>query len=177
MKVNDLFPKFNVYVTFRDLGTNAGEYWHKSDIIVLDKSLIKAFPLCYQIVKLHEMFHSTGSSKRLSRIQRLEDKFGGYAPDSLSYRVEECIIEIACMVAATKMQILNNYTINAIIPSLKKYYTPDMYIPVREIRAALKYFANDDTSFEVELQETKEYLEAYLDIKFQETYSQSTISA
>lgn len=170
MNVRELFPKFNVKVTFRDLDKDSGQYWFKSDFIVLDNDLKKSMPGCAKIVLLHEMIHSTASSKRLSRIDRLRFAHGEYNEGSLSYRLEECIAEIATMVATVKLGLFNEYSRAVIIPGLKKNYTPDMYIPVRELRAALKYFADDSTSFEEELEEVKTYLDAYMDIKFADTY-------
>jgi hypothetical protein len=80
------------------------------------------------------------------------------------------------MVAAIKLGLFNEYSRNVILPGLEKNYTDDMYIPVREIRAALKYYADDSTSFEEEIEEAKLYLEAYLDIKFQDSYSKKEIA-
>lgn len=170
MNIRELFPKFDVKVTYRNLEKTSGEYWYKSDFIVLDYELKKSLPGCAKIVMLHEMFHSTASNKRLLRKDRLEKNYGVFTEGSLSHRMEECIAEIATLVATMKLGLLNEYSRNVILPGLKKNYTPDMSIPVREVRAALKYFAEDSTSFEEELEEIKTYLDAYMDIKFTDTY-------
>lgn len=170
MTLQELFPKFNVKIAFKDLGNSAGEYWHKSDFIVLDADLKRSLPGCAKIVLIHEMIHSTGSNRRLMRINRLRKAHGLYVEGSLSYRLEECIAEIATMIATVKLGLYNDYSRAVIIPGLKKNYTPDMYIPVRELRAALKYFSDDATSFEEEIEEVKTYLDAYMDIKFSDSY-------
>jgi len=171
MKIKSLFPKFNLNVKFMELNDSAGQFWHKSDIVVLDSGLKKKLPGCAKIVFLHEMIHATGSDKRLIRLRRLIEIFGKYSEGSLSFRMEECIAEIGCMVVAMKLGLLNDYSRAVIIPGLEKNYTPDMYIPIREIRAAVKYFADDETSFEEEIEAVKNYLDAFLDIKFQDSYT------
>lgn len=176
MKIKTLFPKFNVPIRFETLDNLDGQFWFKSDCIVLNSSLRKGFATYTKIVFLHEMIHSTASRKRLMRLDRLVDNFGPYTENSLSYKVEECIAEIAGMVAAMKLGILNEYTQKVFIHGLEKYYTPDMYIPVREIRAAVKYFAADETSFEDEIESVKVYLDAFMDIKFQETYNKREVA-
>jgi hypothetical protein len=177
MNLRELFPKFNVTVKVTTLADNYGEYWDKKDIILLNKKLYKQTPGLAKIVLLHEMMHATASSKRLMRFDRLASNFGEYTKDSLAYRVEECIAEVACMVAAMKLGLLNEYSQHVILPGLEKHYSEDMYIPIREVRAAVKYFAEDDTSFEEEIREVKSFLEAYADIKFQDTYSPKQVSA
>lgn len=176
MKIKELFPKFNLPVYFRKLDDAAGQYWFKSDCIILNHQLKKDLPACTKLVFLHEMIHSTASKKRLMRIDRLQSNFGTFIEGSLAYRVEECIAEIGCMVAAIKLGLFNDYSRSLILHGLEKNYTSDMYIPIREIRAAVKYFAEDDTSFEEEIEEAKLYLEAYLDIKFQDSYSKEKAS-
>lgn len=170
MKIKQLFPKFNLPIVFRELKEDHGQYWFKSDCIVLDSELKRSLPGCAKIVFLHEMIHSTLPSKRLMRMDRLVNKFGAYTKDSLSYRLEECIAEVGCMIAAMKLGLFNEYSKNVIVHGLEKHYTSDMYIPIREVRAAVKYYANDDVSFEEEIEATKLYLEAYMDIKFQDSY-------
>lgn len=170
MKIKKLFPKFDLPIEFKNLDDASGQYWFKSDIIVLDAELKTKLPGCAKIIFLHEMIHSTASTKRLMRMERLIKNLGPYIEGSLSYRMEECIAEIGCMIAAMKLGILNEYSTNVILPGLEKNYTKDMYIPIREIRAALKYFAEDNISFEEEIEEIKVYLNTTLDIKFQESY-------
>ena len=177
MKLREVFPKFNVNITFRDLENSSGEYWFKSDFIVLDNELKRSLPGCAKIVLIHEMIHSTASSKRLLRKERLEKFYGAFTEGSLAHRMEECIAEIATMVATMKLGLLNEYSRNVIIPGLKKHYTPDMCIPVREIRAALKYFAEDSISFEEEIEEVKTYLDAYMDIAFSDTYVSAEVAS
>jgi hypothetical protein len=170
MTITELFPKFSVPVIFKELKTESGQYWYKSDVVVLDSSLKKSMPGLSKLVFLHEMMHATGSRKRLMRVNRLITNFGEFNEGTLSYRVEECIAEVACMVAAMKLGLFNEYSRAVIVHGLEKNYTSDIYLPIREIRAAVKYFASDDESFEQEIQDTKEYLEAYMDIKFQDSY-------
>jgi hypothetical protein len=172
-KIKDMFPKFDVPIIFADLKDNAGQFWMKSDCIALDKELKRTLPGCAAIVLLHEMIHSTLVEKRLNRIARLQHCFGEYKQDSLAYKVEECIADIGSMIMAKKLGLFNEYSKTVILSSLEKYYTSDMYIPVRELRSAVKYFADDETSFEDEIGDTMVYLEAYLDIKFQDTYQQT----
>lgn len=176
MKIKKLFPKFDLPVIFRNLKTDAGQYWQKSDCIVLNSELKTDLPGCAKIVLLHEMMHSTMAKKRLNRIERLVKNFDPYIEGSLSYKLEECIAEIACMVAAIKLGLFNEYSKNVILPGIKNNYNSDMYIPIREIRAAVRYFADDSVSFEEEIEETKSYLEAYMDIKFQDSYSKEKAS-
>jgi len=45
MKIKDLFPKFNLPVKFADLKGDSGQYWFKSDCIVLDRELRKPLPI------------------------------------------------------------------------------------------------------------------------------------
>jgi len=177
MKIKELFPKFNVKTMVTNLKENQGQYWFKKDYVLLDKKLCKQMPGCAKLVFLHEMIHSTAAQHRLMRIQRLERNFGEYKPDSLAYAVEECIAEVGCMVAAMKLGLLNQYSQHTILPGLEKYYKPEMYIPIREVRAAVKYFADDETSFEEEIEDVKSFLEAYMDMKFQDTYPAKQESA
>lgn len=176
MKIKSLFPKFNIPVHFKELKDHDGEYWFKSDIIIINSSLKKTLPGCAKFVLLHEMIHSTGADKRLMRMQRLINNFGPYAEGSMSDKMEECIAEVGCMVAAIKLGLFNEYSRSIIFQGLKENYSPDMYIPIREIRAAVKYFAEDDTSFEDEIKDAKEYLEAYLEIKFQDSYVKKEVA-
>lgn len=148
-----------------------GQYWTTSDQIVLRASLQKCMPGVAKIIFLHEMMHATASSKRLNRFERLVNNFGPYEEGNLTARMEECIAEIGCMVATMKLGLFNEYSKHVILQGLEENYTKDMYIPIREIRAAVKYFASDDTSFEDEIESTKLYLEAFMDIKFQDMYS------
>lgn len=174
MKIKTLFPKFNIPVIFRELESGeVGEYWTKSDHIVLDSTLKKSMPGVAKIVFLHEMMHATAASKRLRRFERLVSIFGAYEKDSLTARMEECIAEIACMVAAMKLGLFNEYSKHVILQGLEKNYTDDMYIPIREIRAAVRYFAADDSNFEEEIESTKTYLDAFMDVKFQDTYDKT----
>lgn len=177
MRIKELFPKFNLPIKFADLKGDSGQYWFKSDCIVLDRELRRSLPGCAKLVFLHEMIHSTMAHKRLFRLERLTSNFGTYAEGSLSYRLEECIAEIGCMVAAIKLGLFNEYSNKVILHGLEKNYTDDMYIPIREVRAALKYYADDSTSFEEEIEEAKLYLEAYMDIKFQDSYSKKEIAS
>lgn len=170
MKIKKLFPKFDVPVVFKDLKSDVGQYWWKSDCIVLDSKLKKGMPAYTKFVFLHEMIHATLPKNRLMRIDRLVENFGEYSPRSLSYRVEECIAEIGCLVAALKLGILNDYSTNVPLAGLKQNYTKDMYIPIREVRAAVKYFADDSTSFEEEINDIKYYLQTVMGMKFQDTY-------
>ena len=166
-----MFPKFDVPVKFKDLkGEASGQYWFRSDIVVLDSELKNTLPGYARLVVLHEMIHSTANKKRLNRLERLVDNFGPYAENSMTSKMEECIAEIGCMVVAMKLGLFNEYSKTVILKGLEDNYTDDMYIPIREIRAAVKYYADDSTSFEEEIEATKQYLDAFLDIKFQETY-------
>jgi hypothetical protein len=150
-----------------------GQYWTTTDEIVLRSDLRKSLPGVAKIVFLHEMIHATASSKRLNRFERLVNNFGSYEEGNLTARMEECIAEIGCMVATMKLGLFNEYSKHIILQGLDTSYTKDMYIPIREIRAAVKYFASDDTSFEDEIENTKLYLEAFMDIKFQDSYSKA----
>lgn len=176
MKIKQLFPKFDIPITFKTLDNLAGEYWFKSDIIVLDYELKTSMPGVAKIVFLHEMIHATGHKKRLMRMDRLINKFGPYAEGSLTARMEECIADIGSMIAAMKLGLFNEYSKTYILEGLEKNYTPDMYIPIRELRAAVKYFADDSTSFEDEIESAKIYLEAFLDIKFQDSYDKKEVA-
>lgn len=176
MKLETLFPNFNIPVLYRDLQEDCGQYWFKSDVIVLDLDMKKTLPACSALVLLHEMFHSTAARKRLMRIDRLINNFGTYNKGTLSYRVEECIAEICTMAAAIKLGLYNEYSRTAILSGLETYYSPDIYIPIREVRAALKYFAEEGTSFEEEIETTKLYLETSMGIKFQDCYREDKAS-
>lgn len=177
MKIKTLFPKFNISVTFNPDLEDSGQYWTQEDKIVLNSNLRKSTPGLAKIVFLHEMMHATASSKRLMRFERLVNNFGPYEEGNLTARMEECIAEIACMVATIKLGLFNEYSKSAIIHGLETNYTNDMYIPIREIRAAVKYFASDDTSFEDEIETTKLYLEAFMDIKFQDSYDKKEVAS
>lgn len=177
MKIKQLFPKFNLEVRFTDLKDASGQYWFKSDCVVLDSKLKSQLPGCAKIVFLHELIHSTAAKKRLFRMERLINNFGPYIEKSLSYRMEECIAEVGCMVACMKLGYFNDYTKTLILHGLEQNYTKDMYIPIREIRAAVKYYADDSTSFEEEIESTVSYLEAFMDIKFQPSYSKNVATA
>ncbi len=176
MKIKELFPKFDLPVEFKELDGCDGEYWFKSDRIIINSSLKKSMPGCAKFVLLHEMIHSTANDKRLGRMQRLVNIFGSYANGSLTDRMEECIAEVGCMVAAIKLGLFNEYSKAIILHGIKANYTEDMYLPIREIRAAVRYYAEDDTSFEDEIKEAKEYLEACLDIKFQDSYFKKEVA-
>lgn len=172
MTINELFPKFNVPVRYSDLKNISGCYLLDKDLILLNNNLVKYS----EIVLLHELIHSTMGNNRLLRLERLTNNFGPYIEGSLSYRVEECIAEIGSMVASIKLGLLNEYSINIFLQALEKYYTRDIYIPVREIRAALNYYAEETTSFEDEIKEAMEYLECYMDINFQSSYTKKEIA-
>ena len=177
MKIKQLFPKFDLPVKFENLNGDWGNYWFKSDCIVLDLELKEHSPSYSKIIFLHEMIHSTMHKKRLFRLERLQNNFGAYIKGSLAYRVEECIADIGCMVASLKLGLFNEYSKTIILQGFEQNYTKDMYIPIREVRAALKYFADDYTSFESEINEARIYLEAYMDIKFQDSYDRKEASA
>lgn len=174
--IRTLFPKFNVPIIFKDLEDTHGLYEFGPDLIILDRELQKSMPGCAKLVMLHEMFHSTASRKRLMRWDRLVKNFGAYVEGSLAYKMEECIVEFCTMVAAIKLGLFNEYSRSIILQGFEKYYSSDMYIPIREARAALKYFAEDETSFEEEIEEARIYLEAYMDIKFQDSYTKKEIA-
>ena len=84
MKIKKLFPKYDVPIIFRDLKNTSGEYWFKSDCIVLDSDIKKSLPGYAKIVFLHEMIHSTMAKKRLFRLERLVNNFGEYTEGTLS---------------------------------------------------------------------------------------------
>jgi hypothetical protein len=171
MKIKDLFPKFNVPVRLSSSIPYYGQYWDNKDMIILNPRLMKKLPGCAKFIFLHEMIHSTAHGKRLMRFQRLENNFGEYTVGSMAHKTEECIAEVASMVAAMKLGLLNEYSQNIIFQGLEQHYSKGMYIPVREIRAAVMYFAKDGVSFEEEIQEVKFILESHMDIKFQDTYN------
>lgn len=177
MKIKSLFPKYNIPITFKDLGDNAGQYWTKSDIIVLDAGLKKSMPGVAKIVFLHEMIHSTAHGSRLNRWERLEKSFDEYEPGSKSWRVEECIAEIGTMVCAMKLGMLNQYTNEIIVLGLKENYAQDLYIPWREVVSAVRYFANDDEDFSKELTFIKKSIQDVYGIRVCESYERKDNSA
>jgi len=169
--IKELFPKFNVRTIFATVTQEeVGHYNFTKDIIVLSKEVRQEFPMCRDIIFLHEMFHSTAASHRSMRMMRLLDNFD----PKLAYRVEECIAEICTLVACSKMGILNTYSKIIIEDGLGKNYGQDIFIPWREVVACVNYFKSEDEDFTEELNDVKLYLELNFEMKIEDTYAKST---
>lgn len=170
MRIKQLFPKFNRPILFEKLGTDAGQYWYHSDSVVLDIKLRKCLPGAAKMVFLHEMIHATAHESRLNRWPRLEIGFGTHEPGSKSWRVEECIAELATMVCAMKLGMLNQYTNEIMAHGLRENYGEDIYVPWREVVAAVRYFARDDEDFTKELAHIKRSAKDLYEVNIQDTY-------
>jgi hypothetical protein len=168
----NLFPNFNVNIIPSDLSKQeiVGQYILSDDVILLDKQVMKEFPIMRKIILLHEMFHSTLCPRRTNRIERLVTNLGQYKDNSISFKMEECIAEICTMIACKKLGILNKYSSIVIEDGIKKNYTPDMSIPWSEVIASLRHFSEDDTDFTKEMDYVKGYLVAKYDMKIRRTY-------
>lgn len=175
--MNNLFSKFNVPIVSRDIESSGavGQYCSKEDVIIIDKNVMKSFPIMKNIIVLHEMFHSTLSSTRTNRIERLVSKLGQYKLGSESFKTEECIAEICTMIACKKLGLLNKYTSIVIEDGIKKNYNDAMIIPWMEVVSALRYFCDDSMNFDDELQYVKLYLTDKYNMKIGRSYDSSSI--
>jgi hypothetical protein len=167
MNIKSILPACDVPVLFMDLTSKqeAGNYNPLQDTIVLCESMKKDLPICRDIVYIHELMHATGNKKRSLRRKRLVDNFKLKA-----YRVEECIAEAATMVILSKLGVLNKYS--KVIPEagFEKYYKSDIYIPWREVEAAVNHFKGEDVNFTDDLIYVREYLRSTLKIRVRDTY-------
>lgn len=155
MNIQSIYPSCPVPVVYSFLEPKGevGNYDARSDTITLCESLKDGLPLSRSIIYLHEMFHATGHKHRSLRRARLVGAFSVNA-----WRVEECIAEIATMVALEKLGTLNKYS--TIIPEagITKHYKSDLYIPWKEVVSAVNCFKDDEVDFTVSLNYVKEYL-------------------
>jgi hypothetical protein len=105
------------------------------------------------------------------RFQRLNDYFQeDYVEGSMPFRTEECIAEVGAMVIAYHMGILNDYTKIVMVEGIKANYKEGMIIPIREIRAAVNYYADDETNFNEGIDYVQNYLQMVHQVQFAETY-------
>ena len=151
--IKQLLPKCKIKVSLIDMidDETVGQYDPRSDVILIDRTFKKDFPHTSLLVLLHELMHSTMVSTRTLRINRLIHKFGEFKKGSTSYRAEECIAELAGMVLARQLGMATLSSMAAFTHGITKYYTNDMYIPWKEVVAAVRYYADDDTDFTVAL--------------------------
>lgn len=171
MMIRELFNRFHHRIKVVDLkGEASGFYFHEGDVIQIDRAMVREIPGNAKIVVIHEMMHSTGATSRLNRIPRLEKAFGKYVPGSKSYRVEECIAECATMAAMMKLKTLNKYTRGIIEKDLLENFDDDIYIPWREVTAAVKYYADETEDFSVELGFIRDYMRLIHGIAISDTY-------
>ena len=160
MNYRKLFPKFNVPILVGNLTEKhqVAIYDPSKDVIILDRKLQQDIPLVSYIATIHEIMHSTLLSSRTMRGERLVSKLGRYKVDSISYRTEECIAEIGTLIACMKLNLLSPYTMNIIEDGIRQHYDSDLSIPWREVVAAVRYYAEDDTDFTKELVSVKQFL-------------------
>ena len=171
--MNNLFTNFNVNIIPSDLSKQSivGQYNPMEDVILIDKKVLTEFPVMKNIIILHEMYHSTLSSNRTNRIERLVDKLGQFKINSPSFKMEECIAEICTMVACKKLGLLNKYTSIVIEQGIQDNYTQDMVIPWMEIVTSLRYFCDESVDFTKELDYVKCYLIAKYNLKIGKSYA------
>ena len=176
--MKNLFNKFDVKIFPKNIETlgAVGQYCSKEDIIIIDKNVVKNFPIMRKIIVLHEMFHSTLSETRTNRIERLVRKLGQYKLGSKAFKTEECIAEICTMVACKKLGLLNKYSSIVIEDGIKKNYESGMIIPWMEVVSALRYFCDDSIDFTKELAETKKYLIDVYNMKIERSYESNTVN-
>jgi hypothetical protein len=174
----NVFSKFNVKIVTDDIEPtgSVGLYDSKRDVIVIDTTVINEFPVMQKIIILHEMFHSTFVSNRTNRIERLLKVYGNesYKENSMAFKMEECIAEICTMVACKKLGLLNKYTSIVIEDGISKNYTNDMVIPWMEVVSAVKFFCEDDISFDKELDYVKCYLIAKYEMNIRRSYDNNS---
>lgn len=170
--IKKLLPKCKIKVHFVDIihPETVGQYDPASDSILIDRTFKKDFPHTALLVLIHELMHSTMINSRTLRVNRLIHKFGVFKKNSTSYRAEECIAELAAMVIAKQLGMLTPSTYLAFTHGISKYYTKDMYIPWREVVAAVRYYADDTTDFEVALRFVKNYVTYRHQIDIRDTY-------
>lgn len=165
------FFECDIPVEYKNL-VGTGEiafYRWDTDIITLCTTLEKEFPFHRQIVFLHEMFHASGGTSRSYRRERLSMAFKKKA-----YAVEECIVEIATMVAMKKLGWFTEYA--RVIPEqgLKTYYNDDIFIPWMEVVMAVEKFKTYDTDFSQELSYMRKYLTEELKINIEDRYARTS---
>lgn len=158
--IKQLLPKCHLKVSYVDMinTETVGQYDPRSDVIIIDRTFKRDFPHTALLVLIHEIMHSTMISSRTLRVNRLIQKFGEFKKNSTSYRVEECVSELAAMVIAKQLEILTPTSVIAFTVGIERYYTQDMYIPWKEVIAAVKHYADDDTDFTVSLNKVKSYM-------------------
>lgn len=177
--IKKLLPKCHIKVAFVDIldFEAVGQYDPRSDVVLIDRTFKKDFPHTALLVLLHELMHSTMISSRTLRINRLIHKFGVFKKGSTSYRAEECIAELAGMVLARHLGILTTTSMLAFTHGVTKYYTPDMYIPWKEVVAAVRFYADDDEDFYSSLIFVKNYMRLIKKIDIRDAYETDSDSS
>ncbi len=167
--IPELFNKCQVPIKFMNLKKRnwAGCYEPRSDTIFLDNSYNEQLPICKTIVTVHEIMHATGASHRNMRMERLAQHFPKCYND-----MEEIIVEIATMVAMRKLGILTRTSMTMPIPAITKLYKPGMYIPWREVTAAVTHFLAEGEDVSLDLRKVRMYLTEVLKMDIRETYVQ-----
>lgn len=166
MKIDQLFecPIPIFYESLEGTGT-IGHYEPDLDRIVLCTTLQRDFPHHRNIIYLHEMFHGTAKDSRSYRTQRLKIQFG-----KKRHRVEECIAEICTMVAMQKLNILTPFS--RVIPEqgILDNYDNDIFIPWREVVAAIEKFKIEGVDFSQDLISIRKYLTATFKLDIRDNY-------
>jgi antirestriction protein ArdC len=169
--IKALLPKCNIKVKFVDLlNGDWGRYDPATDLVLIDRTKRKEMPHSSLLVLIHELMHSTMMSRRTLRINRLIHKFGEYKKNSASYRVEECIAELSSLIIARKLGILTASSMVLYTEGLKQHYTNDLFIPWREVVAAVRYYAEDDTDFTREFNFVRNYARFKYNIDIRDSY-------
>lgn len=169
MNIESLFT-CSVPVLYKDLSNTASVAYYdlyKDEIVMCNKT-IKNFPLCKDIVYLHEMFHSSGYHKRSLRRLRLDRAF-----EENAGRVEECIAEICTMISLHALGMLTSYT--TLIPEdgINKNYGDDIYIPWVEVVSTLNYFKNDGINLYESTSEIKRMMNSKFNMNIKDNYERS----
>ncbi len=169
MNISEIYPNPGVKITKTKLTDSgvAGTYDPPTDTITICTSLL---PLSSVVTELHELMHATGVRSRGMRRTRLIKQFKAKA-----YQVEECIAELATMIAMKKMGIYNMYSSQIPIHGLNKYYSKDIFIPWKEVISAVNHFKGDDVDFSVQADFIKRYVKAVLRLNIKEGYEDDTV--
>lgn len=142
LTLKKLLPKCkNMNVKFVELPEEkVGTYDSNNDVILIDRNFKADFPDVSFLTLIHELMHSTMIKSRTNRIERLEKVFGTFKEGSDAHHVEELITEVATMIIARKLNLVNLYNLTHFKHGFQKYNKPELFIPMREVIAAIYQF-------------------------------------